>query len=232
MSNYPFAAIIFDHDGTLVDTERPDFEACRMMCHELGLALSQEMWADKVLGRMLGYNDLYKDIIQPSVPHFSKEDMWQRLHQLWPITLQNTQLMPGVTQLLPQLKAQGYVLGVATAADYDWAHRWLSQFELLPYFEVVASSSDVANNKPAPDVYLHAAQKLGVAPQQCLVFEDSVTGAKSAKAAGMTVVAVPNPATRQNFSLVDATVDGLQNVTPDWIRLLGNGNSNGNNKLS
>ena len=232
MNNNSFAAIIFDHDGTLVDTEQPDYEACRRMCLELGISLSQEVWADKVLGRMQGYNDLHQDIIEPHAPHFSNDDMWRRLHQLWPVTLKNTQLMPGVSQLLPQLKAHGYVLGVATAADRDWAHRWLGQFDLLPYFEVVASRSDVTNNKPAPDVYLHAAQKLGVAPQNCLVFEDSLTGATSAKAAGMTVVAVPNYAAGQDFSIADVIVDGLHNVTPHWIRALGDANLNGNNKLS
>ncbi len=232
MPTKPFTAIIFDHDGTLVDTERPDFEACRLMCRELGIPLTEETWAAKVLGRMQGYNDLHADIIQPHAPHFSKEQMWGRLHQLWPITLQQTRLMPGVTQLLPQLQAHGYVMGVATAADRDWAQRWLGQFNLLPYFQVIASRSDVVNNKPAPDVYLHAAEKLGVAPAQCLVFEDSLTGATAAKAAGMTVVAVPIPGTNQDFSLADAQIDSLQAVSPAWINSLGGNNARGNHKLS
>lgn len=232
MTAKPFAAIIFDHDGTLVDTERPDFEACRQMCHELQISLTKEVWAAKVLGRMQGYNDLYAEIIQPNAPHFSIDQMWGRLHQLWPLTLEQTQLMPGVTELLPQLQALGYVMGVATAADRDWANRWLGQFNLLPYFQVIASSSDVVNNKPAPDVYLHAAAKLGVAPEQCLVFEDSLAGATAAKAAGMTVVAVPIPGTNQDFGLADAQINSLQVVSPAWINSLGGKIARGNHKLS
>ena len=98
----------------------------------------------------------------------------------------------------------------------------MNKFELLPYFHVVATSDDVANNKPAPDVYRFAAQQLGVQPERCLVFEDSVAGMQSAKAAGMTVIAVPNHVTKTlNFSQADGIIDGLQHVSPEWIESFG-----------
>ena len=79
----------------------------------------------------------------------------------------------------------------------------------------------MAHNKPAPDVYLSAATKLSVEPTKCLVFEDSPFGIRAAKTAGMTVVAVPNIATRNLYlSQADAIVPSLQNVTVDWIEAL------------
>ncbi len=148
--------------------------------------------------------------------------MWQRLRQLWPITLEKTQLMPGVTRLLTDLQATGCPLGVATASDRHWVTRWLGKFNLLPYFQAISTGQDVCNNKPAPDVYLHAASQLGVDPRRCLVFEDSMAGMLAAKAAGMTVVAVPSHVTNSlNFAQAHHVVDGgLENVTVSWIEAL------------
>ncbi len=64
MKNHPFEAIIFDHDGTLIDTESPDFEACKMLCAKFGITLTLEYWAQKVVGHMDGYDILFKEIIE------------------------------------------------------------------------------------------------------------------------------------------------------------------------
>ena len=97
----------------------------------------------------------------------------------------------------------------------------MTKFNLLPFFEIITTIDDVARNKPAPDVYLSAAAKLGVESTRCLVFEDSPFGIRAAKAAGMTVVAVPNIATKNLYlSQADAIVPSLQNVTTDWIEAL------------
>ncbi len=223
MNKLPFDAIIFDHDGTLIDTETPDFEACQILCREHGLELSVEQWAASVVGRMEGYNQLFDDLLaRHGKNHLTRDDLFRRIRQLWPITLENTQLMPGVETLLPQLRTEGYRLAVATASDRPWATRWLTKFNLLSYFETLSTGDDVANNKPAPDVYLHAAGQLAVSPRRCLVFEDSLVGVQAAKAAGMTVVAVPTHVTRSlDFSLSDRVIAGLEHVTASWIANLG-----------
>ncbi len=222
MKTQPFDAIIFDHDGTLIDTESPDFEACQIMCREQNINLPLEYWAEKVVGYMDGYSLLYQELIQPNNNGFTEEQMWQRLRELWPITLKNSTLMPGVETLLPKLRKEGYTMGVATAADRAWANCWMSRFNLLPYFEVIAAGDDVANNKPAPDVYLHAAAQLGVKPQRCLAFEDSVAGTQAAKAARMTVVAVPSHVTKSlKFDQADTIINGLNQVTVAWVEQLG-----------
>ena len=85
----------------------------------------------------------------------------------------------------------------------------------------VDNVNDVVNNKPAPDVYLLAAERLGVKPERCLVFEDSVAGVHAAKSAGMTVVAVPNQVTRTlDFQQADLIISSLEGVTVTWIETL------------
>lgn len=222
MTHLPFEAIIFDHDGTLIDTETPDFEACRILCHEHGIALPVEAWAAKVVGRLNGYDQLFDELITAhGTNHLTRDDLWRRLKELWPITLAGTTLMPGVETLLPDLRKEGYRLAVATASDQRWVSRWLEKFQLRPYFEAVSCGDQVAHNKPAPDVYLRAANLLNVSPRRCLVFEDSWVGVQAAKAAGMTVIAVPTPVTRSlNFDQSDGVIEGLDRVSAAWIAQL------------
>jgi HAD superfamily hydrolase (TIGR01509 family) len=222
MKQRPFEAIIFDHDGTLIDTESPDLRACQMLYNELDAPFNQKRWAETVVGSMDGYNVLFTELIQWSDNGLSRDALWKRLRALWKVTYENVELMPGVKSLLSQLHVAGYPLGVASASDRDWIVRWLTSFDLLPYFQIIASSDDVSRNKPAPDIYLFAAAQLEVEPERCLVFEDSLTGVQAAKSAGMVVVAVPNIITRQlDFSHADAVVEGLADVTPEWIVELG-----------
>ena len=130
--------------------------------------------------------------------------------------------MPGVNNLLPQLHAAGFPLGVASASDRKWIFRWLTSFDLETYFQVIASGDDIARNKPAPDVYLFAANQMGVQPENCLVFEDSLTGVQAAKSAGMTVIAVPNIITKAlDFSQADGVIQELEEVTLEWLGKLG-----------
>ncbi len=217
MSNNLFEAIIFDLDGTLIDTETSDFEACKMLYKEFGITLSMDCWAEKVVGNM-DYGLLFKDLLQRSNNGMTTAELQQRLYQLWDITFQDIKLMPGVEKLISALHTAGYPLGVGTASDQKWAMRWLTHFNLLPYFQAIANGDEISHNKPAPDIYLLVAAQLGVQPRHCLVFEDSLVGVQSAKAAGMTVIAVPSHVTKSlDFSQADSIRYGLQTVTIEWL---------------
>jgi HAD superfamily hydrolase (TIGR01509 family) len=217
-----FDAIIFDHDGTLVDTELPDFLAWEMLYQEHGATITIEHWAAVAVGHMNGLDQLFTELIAQGGPHLTPPTLRQRLEQLWPLTLDSVGLMPGVEPLLVHLQAAGYPLAIATASDRSWVTRWLTRFQLQPYFKAIATSNDVPNGKPAPDVYLLAARQLGVAPQRCLVFEDSLAGLQAAKAAGMVVVAVPSPATQSlDFSQADHIIPSLEHATAAWLAALG-----------
>jgi beta-phosphoglucomutase-like phosphatase (HAD superfamily) len=91
---------------------------------------------------------------------------------------------------------------------------------LAPLFAATVSSEEVAHGKPAPDVYLEAARRLGVEPERCAAVEDSHGGIRSAKAAGMRVVAIPNPSyppDDEALALADVTIRSLAELTPDVV---------------
>jgi HAD superfamily hydrolase (TIGR01509 family) len=221
MPKLPFDAIIFDHDGTLVDTERADLETCRILYQEYGVHFSIEYWAKYIVGYMGGYDRVLNDLTSRNGHGQARARVWERFKELWDITSENVELMPGVIPLLAHLHTAGYPMAVATASDQEWVKRWFTRFELWPYFQAIATSDDVVHNKPAPDVYLFAATQLGIAPERCLVFEDSLPGVAAAKAAGMHVVAVSSPHTKQlDYSTADRIIDTLEIVTAAWIETL------------
>ena len=221
MNNYPFDAVIFDMDGTLIDSESADFEACQMLYGELGATLTLEHWANKVVGRLDGYDHLFAELVRESNNGLVVADLWRRLHELWDITTQHISLMPGVDRLLPDLHADGVTLAVASASDRQWVSRWLTHFNLTPYFQTIATGDDITHNKPAPDIYHFTATQLGVQPERCLAFEDSVAGVQSAKSAGMTVIAVSSPIAQSfDFSRADHLISGLDSITAAWISTL------------
>ncbi len=218
MNQFSFAAIIFDLDGTLIDTESADFEACQILCQEYGLPLSEAYWAEHVVGHMGGYDFIFSELMRHNGHGLTLNTLRHRLRELWTITLSDVQLRPGVTGLLPALHQAGYPLALATASDRAWVERWFNQFNLWPYFKVIATRENVTHSKPAPDVYLYTAAQLGVAPESCLVFEDSMPGLKAAKAAAMTVVITPSHAIHHlDFSQADELLENLQEISVDWI---------------
>ena len=105
-------------------------------------------------------------------------------------------LLPGVVDLLEEARSIGLGTAVASSATRGWVTGWLGKHGIGGLFDAVCGREDVPRVKPAPDLFLLAALRLGVAPPTCLVFEDSPNGIRAARAAGMRCVAVPNPVTR------------------------------------
>lgn len=221
MKTLPFDAIIFDHDGTLVDTELPDFLAWQVLYEEVGATIEIDYWGKTVVGYGAGYDMLFDELIQHSDDKITKATLQERIETLWKTTHEAVELMPGVKPLLSQLQTAGYRLGVASASKRSWVERWLTQFELRSNFEHISTIDNVTRNKPAPDIYLFAASQFGVEPHRCLVFEDTRPGVQAAKAAGMTAVAVPNIATKNSdLSQADIMITSLEQVTLAWIETL------------
>ena len=120
----------------------------------------------------------------------------------------------GAKELLEWLKQNGYAVALATATPVGRASAYLEQTGLLPYFDKICSARQVAHGKPAPDIYLFAAEQLGLAPQECIALEDSTNGVRSAAAAGCKTVLVPdldNPEAELS-SLLYATAENLAAV--------------------
>ncbi|MDR6993229.1 HAD family phosphatase [Luteimonas sp. 3794] len=183
------AAVIFDMDGLMLDSERAILESLRAAAVDHRADIDPDWWlclighTDAVCRARLGTH------IGDSAAAALLDDGHARYVAIAERGLPHR---PGIVDLLDLLVAHDMPRAVATSTRSPLAQRKLAAAGLLTYFDVVCTSSDVAQPKPAPDVYLLAAERLGVSPSQCLVLEDSPTGVRAALAAGMTAVQVPD----------------------------------------
>jgi len=182
-------AVIFDMDGLMIDSERVSIACWSQAAQEAQLPFADDFW----LG-LVGLGD--RDCEQLLRRHIDAEQMaalYARCHDLYEArTQQGLPLRPGIVELLQLLQAHAIPRAVATSTRQPRASRKLVACGLLAYFDHVVTSSDVAHPKPAPDIYLLAAQKLGKHPSRCLALEDSPAGIRAAVGAGMTAIQVPD----------------------------------------
>ena len=185
-----FDAVVFDLDGTLIDTESLCNVAGVEACANLGFPLSMAFFES-----LAGIDDrtrarLIEEHVGQPVEFAAFLAEWDRLCTLR--FAQGIPLKAGAVELLDALDAAGVPVALATSSRRGPAEEKLAAIGLGHHFRTVVTFDDVAAPKPAPDPYLLAAERLGVAPARCLAFEDSETGARAAHAAGMTVVQVPD----------------------------------------
>jgi HAD superfamily hydrolase (TIGR01509 family) len=182
-------AVIFDMDGLMIDSERVSLACWSQAAREQALPFTDDFW----LG-MVGLGD--RDCEQRLLQHITADQvsaLFARCHELYEErTQQGLPLRPGIIEILQLLQAQGIPRAVATSTRQPRASRKLAATGLLAYFDHVVTSSDVAHPKPAPDIYLLVAQKLGKDPARCLALEDSPAGIRAAVSAGMTAIQVPD----------------------------------------
>lgn len=183
-------AVIFDMDGTLVDSERLGFTGWREAGKRLGATIP-----DDLMRSFIGHNAA--EVVAMCTDYLGDADLAQRVFDLhWDIRRERTAtdltLLPGVHEALSALKAAGMRLAVCTSSDRPITESNLSRFGILDAFESITCGDEVKRGKPNPQIYTIAAQKLGVSPDACAVVEDSPNGVRAGYAAGMTVFMVPN----------------------------------------
>lgn len=197
-------AAIFDMDGLLVDSEPWWRVAETKVFGRLSVAPSPADF-DHMMGRRM------PEVIS----------LWYAKHP-WPdfdlqateheivdevarLVTENAQLLPGVTEALEFFKAKNIPVALASSSPLRLINRLISFYRIDHYFSVVRSAEYEPNGKPAPDVFLTTAKALNIAPQDCIVFEDSYNGVLAAKAAGMWCVAVPAPEhlPQERFGIAD-----------------------------
>lgn len=183
------AAVVFDMDGLMLDSERAFIDCLAQATGERGFELPQSLWLAMVGGSDAHSHALLAAQIGQAASDAVQEDARARYDVLVDVGINHR---PGVLPLLEWLVARGIPRAVATSTRNPLALRKLRAAGLLPHFDAVCTSSDVEHPKPAPDVYLLAAQRLGVAPARCLVLEDSPVGVRAALAAGMTPIQIPD----------------------------------------
>lgn len=194
------AALIFDFDGLLVDTETPALESWRRIYAEYGCELTMDVWKD-ALGTN-GRFDAFAHLVtligerQPALA-LDRTMIVARRNELKQHLCAHQPLLPGVLSLLDQADELKLPCAVASSSGREWVEGWLWQHSIYERFVCIRTADDVTATKPDPELFLSAAACLGVPPAQCLVFEDSPNGALAAHAAGMPCVAVPGAVSGQ-----------------------------------
>ncbi len=216
-------AAIFDMDGLLIDSEPLWTIAEIEVFGSVGIQLDAERCRETVgLGLDLVVDRRFAE--QPWRSP-SKAEVAARIHaRVVELIRERGRALPGAVETLALARRLGARVGLATASDGELIEAFLERLDLCGAFDHLQSAQELTRSKPHPDVYLAAAAGLGVAPERCLAFEDSLVGVRAARAAGMRVVAVPDPAVAAEggFALADLKLDSLTGFDePAWQRLAG-----------
>lgn len=180
---------IFDMDGTIIDTQRIYVEAWEIAGKNQGI---------EGLGSLVKYvcGLKHEDSIAFAKSHHPELDCKRFFDEYFPYAQKNKNvaLLPGAAELLDFLYENDVPMAIASSSPMDEILENLEKLNIKKYFRVLTSGYEVAHGKPAPDVFLLAAEKLGMAPDQCFVFEDAPNGVRAAYSAGMRCFGIPDVA--------------------------------------
>ncbi|MBX3064261.1 MAG: HAD family phosphatase [Anaerolineae bacterium] len=185
------SALIFDLDGTIIDTEQADFDAWLKVYERHGIELTADMWALRVGWVNLAMFDPAKHL-EAVIGKPLSDDELKHLHEEYMHNCERQPILPGVMDMIEQATKHNLKLGMASNSDRTWVEYWLKFHHLDHYFQCVYTRDDVTNPKPAPDMYTCAANCLNIPVEQCVAFEDSPVGMQAAISAGIRTVAIPN----------------------------------------
>jgi HAD superfamily hydrolase (TIGR01509 family) len=211
------AAVIFDLDGVLIDSEQVWNTAREQLTKELG-----GRWRESAQRDMMGMSSLewsrymHDDLGIGLPPQEISDEVVRRLERLY---RERLPLLPGAREAVERLAAR-WPLGVASSSNRPLIELVLELAGIADRFRVTVSSEEVQRGKPAPDVYLEAARRLGRDSVDCGAIEDSEKGILSARAAGMRVVAIPNPdfpPGDEALAAADVVLESLDELTPEVV---------------
>lgn len=207
-------ALIFDLDGVIVDSEPLHFRSDLLTFSDYGLSPAEgeleryvgvscpEMWAELI--RLHGIPDTLEGVLARHAAH--KAGLLRE---------ERPAAIPGALELLEAARREGLKTAVASSSPRYFIEAVLRGLGIFGRFDAVVSAEEVARSKPSPDVFLRAAELLGVSPADCLVVEDSAHGVRAAKTAGMRCVGFLNPNSGgQALGAADAVVTGLGQIVP------------------
>ena len=215
-------AVIFDMDGLMVDSEEQHSQTFEAILREYGADPEKDQHGIVHIPGVKGLENwrIFKEKYQidedEQILLEKKKAKMLDLHRKLGI-----EPLPGLIPLIKMLYKNGYKMAVGTSSVKDRALLVLEKLNIERYFPVVVTGEDVTHGKPAPDIYLQAAEKLGVKPTNCVVLEDATQGVLAATAAGMKCVAVPNQYTRKgDFSQADLVLESLTDLTNQTLEEL------------
>jgi HAD superfamily hydrolase (TIGR01509 family) len=189
------AAVIFDFDGIILDSETPEFESHRRIYEQCGVELTREEWCDQIGLFSEGLAARWHTVLCERSPRPPDRDTFERERRRIFLELVPREPMRGIRDLLDALVAAGIPRAVASSGPARWVAPGIERLGLTPLFGAIVTGDDVVHRKPAPDGYLEAARRLGADPARAIAIEDSGPGIVAARAAGMKSVAIPHPLT-------------------------------------
>lgn len=205
-------AVIFDMDGTLVDSMPYHYKSWEVFFEQQGIFLTKEEFDSIHHGTLFDIMPrIFGDISHEESYRLGmlKEQAFRELykHEIKPID--------GLIEWLETLKKAGLKIGLGTAADFTNADFTVDAIEIRKYFDVIVTSDIVKEGKPSPAVYLKVADMLHVNPADCLVFEDTVSGIQAGLAAGMKVIGITTGLSKEAMQAlpVSAIIDNYQSLS-------------------
>lgn len=208
---FDLQAVIFDFDGLLLDSEWAAYGAWSAIYESYGQHLKLEKW---VLCVGSGYHmfDPVFELETLTGLSFNRQELIATKDSLKSEACARLPLMDGAFELLKHLDEANVKIGLASSSSRSSIEKHLKRLQIDTFFDASVTGDEVLRIKPHPDLFLKCAQLLLVQPFQCLVFEDSLNGVRSAKEAGMHCIAVPNRVTKfLDFSLADQRIESLRN---------------------
>jgi HAD superfamily hydrolase (TIGR01509 family) len=207
-------AVVFDLDGLLLDTEQVWDEVRETLTRERG-----GRWHDRAQADMMGMSStewsryMHEELGLSDPPEELNRLVVERMQERY---RERLPLVDGAVDAVRRIGAR-WPLGLASSSNRPLIDLALAEMGVADLFRATVSSEEVARGKPAPDVYFDAARRLGLRPQDAAAVEDSANGIRSAKAAGMRVLVVPNahfPPPREVLADADLVLDTLAQLTP------------------
>jgi beta-phosphoglucomutase family hydrolase len=214
---FPFKGVICDMDGTLIETTGADYSAWKRLFAEHGKELSFEDYFPLI--------GMKSEVVAKSRLHLTDEEavreaLAKKMKYFTEIvSAHGIKIVPYASKLLQQLKDHDIRIALATSSRKKKMKLVLELTGLLPYFEEIVTGDEVGKSKPAPDIFLRAAEKLKLSPNECLVLEDASNGVKAAKNAKMKCVAITTTHTAEQLSEADLVIDSFEQL--DFKKLSG-----------
>jgi beta-phosphoglucomutase family hydrolase len=210
-------ALIWDLDGVIADTALFHFRAWQRVAGDRGIAFT-----DADFRQTFGKRN--PEIIAEKfgqVPPQEADEIARTKEAIFRrIAKQSIKPFPGVLSLLLSVRAAGWSTALASSTPPENIRLILASLEISGLFDAVVSSADVERGKPDPEGFLLAAERLGVAPDDCVVIEDAVAGVAAAKNASMKCIAVTNTHPAEKLAEADKVVDTLEGITPEAVESL------------
>ncbi|GFR34633.1 beta-phosphoglucomutase [Thermobrachium celere] len=206
---------IFDLDGVIVDTAKYHYLAWKRLANELGFEFTEE---DNERLKGVSRMKSLEILLEIGNKQFDEETKIKLAEKKngWYVEyiskMDESEILDGVKDFLTELREKGIKISLGSVSKN--AMTILKNINLLPYFDAVIDGTKVTNAKPDPEVFLKAAQELGLKPEECCVFEDAVAGIEAARRANMKVIGVGSP---EILSDADKVISGFKGVTSDIL---------------